>query len=171
MNWLASNHQNNSEYVVVKPAQGFTLIELSIVLVIIGLIVGGVLVGRDLISAARLRAQIAQIEKYKTATNTFRTKYNNFPGDIKEPEATGFGFATRGAYAGQGDGNGMLEGFTANSAGNNNGSSGNGENGMFWVDLSKAELIGDSFTQLTPTANLVFYYVASNINKGAVLDN
>jgi len=58
---------------------GFTLIELSIVLVIIGLIVGGVLVGRDLISAASVRAQITQIEKYQQAVNAFRDKYGGVP--------------------------------------------------------------------------------------------
>ena len=42
--------------------RGFTLIEMSIVLVIIGLVVGGVLVGQDLIRAAYERAQISQIE-------------------------------------------------------------------------------------------------------------
>lgn len=47
----------------MKNQSGFTLIELSIVLVIIGLIVGGVLVGRDLIKAAEVRAQVSQIEK------------------------------------------------------------------------------------------------------------
>ena len=41
-----------------KRCDGFTLIELSIVLVIIGLIVGGVLVGQNLISAAEVRLQI-----------------------------------------------------------------------------------------------------------------
>ena len=40
--------------------QGFTLIELSIVLVVIGLVVGGVLVGQDLIRAAGVRATISQ---------------------------------------------------------------------------------------------------------------
>jgi prepilin-type N-terminal cleavage/methylation domain-containing protein len=61
---------------------GFTLIELSIVLVIIGLIVGGVLVGQDLIKAAEIRATISQYEKYNAAMNTFRTKYNGMPGDL-----------------------------------------------------------------------------------------
>ena len=54
---------------------GFTLIELSIVLVIIGLIVGGVLVGQNLIKAAEIRNQIKQMQEYQIAFNTFRTKY------------------------------------------------------------------------------------------------
>jgi prepilin-type N-terminal cleavage/methylation domain-containing protein len=70
------------------PRHGFTLIELSIVLVIIGLVVGGVLFGRDLIEAARIRQQISQIEQFKVAVNTFRGKYNCLPGDC--PHATDF---------------------------------------------------------------------------------
>ena len=61
--------------------KGFTLIELSIVLVIIGLIVGGVLVGQDLIKAAEIRATVSQVEGYNSAVNTFRLKYNGLPGD------------------------------------------------------------------------------------------
>jgi prepilin-type N-terminal cleavage/methylation domain-containing protein len=60
---------------------GFTLIELSIVLVIIGLLVGGVIVGRTLIQQAEIRAEISQIEKLDTAVGTFRGKYNCLPGD------------------------------------------------------------------------------------------
>src|ERR1700746_416796 len=85
---------------------GFTLIELSIVLVIIGLIVGGVLVGQDLIRAAEVRATISQIEKYNTAVNTFRGKYNALPGDLNAAAATAFGFSGRGIPPGAGDGNG-----------------------------------------------------------------
>lgn len=65
---------------------GFTLIELSIVLVIIGLIVGGVLVGQELIAAAEKRALVAIIGEYETAANTFRLKYGGLPGDIKNGE-------------------------------------------------------------------------------------
>lgn len=61
---------------------GFTLIELSIVLVIMGLVVGGILTARDLIRASELNYIIAQVEKYKTAANTFRIKYGQIPGDI-----------------------------------------------------------------------------------------
>src|SRR5437879_2899141 len=105
-----------------KSEQGFTLIELSIVLVIIGLIVGGVLVGQDLIKAAEIRATVAQIEKYNTAVNTFRNKYTGIPGDLLYATASSFGIddiggtgapcATAGA-ANCGDGNGLIDGASA----------------------------------------------------------
>lgn len=60
---------------------GFTLIELSIVLVIIGLIIGGILVGRDMVRAAELRSILTDVDRYNTAVNTFRIKYNCLPGD------------------------------------------------------------------------------------------
>jgi prepilin-type N-terminal cleavage/methylation domain-containing protein len=147
------------------PAKGFTLLELSIVLVIIGLIVGGVMVGRDLMDAAAIRAQISQIEQYNTAVNAFKLKYGYMPGDIPDQEASKFGFAARGPYAGQGDGNGLLEGFTANAANKNNGSSQTGENLMFWVDLSKAGLIPNNLSTITPTSLLVYYSTPEQVGR------
>ena len=121
---------------------GFTLIELSIVLVIIGLIVGGVLVGQDLINAAAIRAQISQIEKYQTAVHTFQNKYGYLPGDIPAPYASNFGFQARGAYAGEGDGNGVIEGNCSNDNSWIDGTQqGCGELAVFWQDLSTANLI------------------------------
>lgn len=61
---------------------GFSLLELSIVLVIIGLLAGGVMVGQDLIRQSELRSLLSDIEKFHTAFNSFKNKYNNFPGDI-----------------------------------------------------------------------------------------
>jgi prepilin-type N-terminal cleavage/methylation domain-containing protein len=131
---------------------GFTLIELSIVLVIIGLIIGGVLVGQDLINTATIRAQISQLEKYQAAVNTFRGKYGYLPGDIPDPDATQFGFATRGLYAGEGDGNGLIEGIYQDAANSNAGTyEGSGETGMFWVDLSKAQMLDGGFNTAGPT--------------------
>lgn len=68
--------------------RGFTLIELSIVLVIIGLIIGGVLVGQSLLKAAELRKITTQFNSYITAAQTFRLKYGGLPGDL--PNATQF---------------------------------------------------------------------------------
>ncbi len=70
--------------------RGYTLIEMSIVLVIIGLIVGGILVGQNLIHSAKIRYTVSQYERFNTATNTFIGKYNCLPGDCAN--ATTFNF-------------------------------------------------------------------------------
>ena len=123
---------------------GFTLIELAIVLVIIGLLAGGVLVGQHLIKAAEIRATISQIERYNTATNTFKGKYGALPGDIPATLVTQFGFSavpTRGGVQGRGDGDGILEGYnysasTAYTCNTSNNCYITGEPMFFWEDLS-----------------------------------
>ena len=62
--------------------QGFTLLELSIVLVIIGLIVGGVTVGSEMIRQSQLQRIGKDAQTYLTAVNTFKLKYNALPGDF-----------------------------------------------------------------------------------------
>jgi prepilin-type N-terminal cleavage/methylation domain-containing protein len=134
--------------------QGFTLIELSIVLVIIGLIVGGILVGQSLINAAAVRATITQVEKFNTAANTFREKYGYLPGDIPAVPAAQFGFQARGQYAGEGDGNGVIEGVQFDGSGQADGRQQSaGEAVMFWVDLSTANLIEGGFNTASSTAD------------------
>mgnify|MGYP003394259337 CR=1 FL=1 len=66
--------------------RGFTLIELSIVLVIIGLIAGSILAGRDLIRIAEIRRIIREVGEFKVAVNTFKVKYNAIPGDFSNAE-------------------------------------------------------------------------------------
>jgi prepilin-type N-terminal cleavage/methylation domain-containing protein len=88
--------------------RGFTLIELSIVLVIIALIVGGVMVGKDLIRAAQLRGTISQYEQFNTAVNTFKLKYTGLPGDLERSKAVAFGFPYTYASHPTNNGNGMV---------------------------------------------------------------
>jgi len=119
---------------------GFTLVELAIVLVIIGLIVGGVLVGQDLIKAAELRATSSDIEKFNAAANTFRNRFNGLPGDLLSDRAAQFGMTARDGSAGTGDGNALVEGCSQSA------SALGCETGLFWVDLTNAQLLGDAFT-------------------------
>ena len=58
---------------------GFSLVELSIAMVIIGLLVGGILAGQSLIHASELRSTIAQVQTYLTAVNIFQEKYSAIP--------------------------------------------------------------------------------------------
>jgi len=120
--------------------QGFTLIELSIVLVIIGLIVGGILVGQELIRTAQTRATIAQIEKYNTAVNTFRNKFDALPGDLPVNLVTEFAFpvvpaSLRSASECPPNYNGIIEGCNFTSSGVADGLT-SGEAAYFWEDLS-----------------------------------
>ena len=60
---------------------GFTLVELSIVLVIIGLLIGGILVAQSMIGTAKIQSTVRQLQQYDTAVVNFETKYNQLPGD------------------------------------------------------------------------------------------
>ena len=66
---------------------GFTLVELSIVLVILGLLVGGVLAGQSLIHAAQLNKQLNEWEQFQVNVNAFKLKYLCLPGDCENASA------------------------------------------------------------------------------------
>ncbi|MCB2053660.1 MAG: prepilin-type N-terminal cleavage/methylation domain-containing protein [Geminicoccaceae bacterium] len=116
---------------------GFTLVELSIVLVIIGLIIGGVLKGQEMIQSARLKSMIAQVESYRAAHNTFRDKYGALPGDYRDGQAAlgtplGITWSTPACdgSANACDGDGILDGSQSSQ-----------ENLLYWQQLAAADLI------------------------------
>lgn len=60
---------------------GFTLVELSIVLVIVGLLIGGVLIGHSLVESAENNKVINQVSQYKILMQQFHSKFKKWPGD------------------------------------------------------------------------------------------
>jgi prepilin-type N-terminal cleavage/methylation domain-containing protein len=140
-----------------KHEEGFTLVELSIVLVIIGLIIGGVLAGQDMIRAAEIRAQVAQLQEFDTAANTFRDKYGYLPGDLpgngttvsQNNLALQYSFTQRTGAVGHGDGNGLLESCVANTTAAGVGQMLGCETVLFFRDLNQMNLVDGAFNVAT----------------------
>jgi prepilin-type N-terminal cleavage/methylation domain-containing protein len=78
-----------------KYKAGFTLVELSIVIVIIGLIVAGVVGGQRLIKNAKVLSQVSDLKKYDVAFNAFVLQYDNVPGDLRAASSYWAAFLTK----------------------------------------------------------------------------
>lgn len=110
---------------------GFTLIELSIVLAILGLIAGGIMGGQTLVKTSQLRGVVVQATSYASATTQFVEQYGELPGDFSRA-------ARVWAGAVSGNGNGIISELPgANAA---------GENFQAWKHLMSAGYISGSFT-------------------------
>lgn len=105
----------------------FSLVELSIVLVILGLLTGGILAGQSLVRAAELRSVASDYARYNTAVHTFIEKYMALPGDMRN--ATSFWGAADGST-------GTTSGCytTAATNGSKATCNGNGNGGLFHND-------------------------------------
>jgi len=84
----------------LKNQKGFTLVELAIVLVIIGIILGAVLKGQELINNAKIKRAYNQYREIFAAVYTYYDKFGKFPGDDNTSHPTWAGF-----QAGNNDGN------------------------------------------------------------------
>ncbi|MBN8543813.1 MAG: prepilin-type N-terminal cleavage/methylation domain-containing protein [Alphaproteobacteria bacterium] len=123
----------------------FSLVELSIVLVILGLLTGGILAGQSLIRASELRAVTAEYQRYAAAVNTFRDKYFALPGDMANAQnfwgvahatpATCVTTVGTGTQTCNGDGNGRIDI-----------SAGSREPFRAWQHLANAGLIEGTYT-------------------------
>lgn len=130
---------------------GFTLVEIAIVLVIVGLILGGVLKGQEMISNAKVRNVIDQSTGIQTAVFAFQDRYRALPGDYSS--------ATTNIPNVSGDGNG--NGFVST----------NGERGLFWQHLSVAGFVTGSYdgTAAGNNLNCAAATCASNAFNGSMM--
>lgn len=92
-----------------KCCTAFSLIELSIVLVILGLLTGGILVGKSLIRASELRSVTRDLTQINTAAMAFKDKYFSLPGDM--PNA--WSFWSTNCYTASGATQGILTAGTS----------------------------------------------------------
>lgn len=132
--------------------RAFSLVELSIVLVILGLLVGGILSGQSLIRASQLRALTRQYQGYYTAVQTFRDKYFALPGDmtnatqfwgLRAAGAACMGSASSDTKTCDGNGDGQIDIAPGSSV----------EYTRFWQHLANAGLIEGQYNGLNYPAS------------------
>jgi prepilin-type N-terminal cleavage/methylation domain-containing protein len=89
-----------------RKTQGFTLVEIAIVLVIIGLLLGGILKGQEMITQAKIKNVIADFSGVSAAYHGYQDRYRAIPGDDPNADTRW----TVAPAATKGDGNGVVGG-------------------------------------------------------------
>lgn len=130
----------NSRTLKLKPTpeSGFTLVEIAIVLVIVGLLLGGVLKGQELINNAKVKNIIQQTDGIKSAFYAFQDRYRGIPGDYARAIAN-VGPGTAPNLVVNGDGGGTVAAGV--------------EVGQVWLQLGTANLLQGEFDGATETPN------------------
>lgn len=120
-----------------KAQSGFTLVEIAIVLVIIGLLLGGVLKGQELINNARVKNVIDQGNGVKAAYFAFMDRYHAVPGDYS---AATVNLPNGAVGIVNGGGNGQINT--------------NGERGQAWLQMGRAGFLNGTFNGAAVADNL-----------------
>lgn len=158
-------NRSSSAYSPLHTAAGFSLVEMAVVLTIISLLVGGVLVGQNMIRSSNIQATVVGVEKYRSAVMKFSDRFLELPGDFQTATSnwSGNGIAN-------GNGNGRIGGDDAAvpSINNDCAASNWAEQWNVWVHLAKAEMISGEFTNTgnSATIELGVNTPATEISKG-----
>jgi prepilin-type N-terminal cleavage/methylation domain-containing protein len=140
----------------VRRQSGFTLIEIAIVLVIVGLLLGGVLKGQELITSARVRNLITAQDGVKAAFFGFQDRFRGLPGDylLASQNINNVGAAC--GTSGNGNGNGQIEAA---------------ESVLAWEHLSKAGFITGSYTCAATESQNTTPFNPYNVTLQLIFDN
>lgn len=114
--------------------QGFTLVEIAIVLVVIGLLLGGVLKGQELVLNSRIRNAINEYNNVASAAFAYQDRYRQLPGDDSDAQAR---WSTSVTATSATAGNGIIEGIWDNDPGGTF-----QETNYFWQHLRNDHLVG-----------------------------
>jgi prepilin-type N-terminal cleavage/methylation domain-containing protein len=132
---------------------GFTLVEIAIVLVIIGLLLGGVLKGQELINSAKVKNLAQDFRNVPLFIYGYQDKFRALPGD--DPQVVAHVTGTLGSTAGQTPGNGVIEGAWDSSTNTD-------ESYLFWQHVRLAGLAAG------PTAVGDTNYMPRNADGGII---
>jgi len=138
----------------INKQKGFTLVEIAIVLVIIGLLLGGILKGQELINSARVRNMADQNSGIQAAYYGFIDRYRQVPGDwlfTDASQAMGVTVNLPTAVVGQ-TGNGRIDNSLI-------------EAGAVWEQLAKSNFLGGGFTPASAAGDVatVALYVSNAV--------
>ena len=125
-----------------RTQRGFTLVEIAIVLVIIGLLLGGILKGQEMITQAKIKNVMADFSGISAAYHGYQDRYRAIPGD--DPNAAGRWTTAPAAISGGGNG---VVGGTYNAACPAVSVAGTAESCMFWDHLRRAGFVAGNGAQ------------------------
>ena len=149
--------------------KGFTLVELAIVIVIIGILLGGIIKGQELIKNAKIKRTYNAQKEIAAAINTYYDRYKYYPGD--DPQAT-TRFNPLTYTVANGNGNGLIGVGAGNTAANFACAQGAGEQCDAWAELRMAGIIdGNAFANPTHPyggAMAMSYYNVAAVGAGSV---
>lgn len=123
-----------------RSSHGFSLVEVAIAVVVIGLVTSFALKGREMIHTSKLRAVVEQVNAFKIATQAFVDKYGYLPGCL--PNATDV------LGVENGDGSGKIESLD--------------DSKRFWKQLSVADVINIDISTGNPVSKLGGYFTVSS---------
>ncbi len=123
----------------MKKTDGFTLVEIAVCIVLVGLLIGGVLKGTELLYVSRISGSVDQVRSHIAGTQNFYDKYKDLPGDMRDADTRVVGCLPDNSCV-NGDSNGMIGtagvGMANTAAGNIN-----AENNQYWKHLALAGMI------------------------------
>lgn len=146
---------------------GFTLVEMAIVLIIVGLIAGSVVAGKSILEGSERRTIITDVEKYIAAVDAFQQKYNALPGDYYEATTIWGAAHTTPATCTT-----TNSGTVATCDGNGNGQIGDtgSEYEMFrtWQQLANAGLIEGKFSGVAGASGTTHADIGINVPQNKI---
>lgn len=124
-----------------KRQGGFTLVEIAIVLVIIGLLLGGVLKGQEMITQAKIRNAANDLNGVSVAIYGYQDRYRHLPGDDPGQIRWSVGGSALTVAANQGDGNNALSGSYSSTTDSD-------ETRKFWLNLRLAGFVAGDLSSV-----------------------